>query len=77
MSIEKIIVGTKEYVLQELHEATDLKTREDVLCARNRAFGAILLACRLDGDLYEKLGEWWNEEILEDFNDIMFSKPRA
>ena len=76
MSIEKIIAETKEYVLQELHEATDLKTREDVLCARNRAFGAILLACRLDGDLYEKLGEWWNDEILDEFYTIMDSKPR-
>ena len=65
-----------ELVARELREAESFETREEVLCARNRAFGAVLFAFTLDTSLYAERLDWWNKNILDKFNAIMRTKRK-
>lgn len=62
------------FVSVELNEARNLKTSQEVLCARNRAFGAVLFAFTLDSELYKELLDWWNDDMLDKFNALINEK---
>lgn len=75
MSKDKIKQELINYVESEFAESETVDTTKlGVLCARNRAFGAVMFAFCLDSDLYNELESWWNEDMLERFNSLMNKK---
>ena len=60
----------KSFVLRTLEDAK--KKEEYALNGRNQAYGVIFFACNDLFDTYnEKLANWWDEEILPQFNEII------
>ena len=65
-------IKVKNFVFKELNDAFDLTEKDYVLYARNRAFGVVFFACNELFDIYnEELANWWEEEILPQFNRII------
>ena len=60
----------KDFVLMELNDAK-IKN-EYALNNRNQAFGVVFFACNELFDTYnDKLADWWDKEILPQFNEII------
>lgn len=60
-----------EFVGRELRECREFaRTKEDVLRARDRAFGAVVFVFCLDSSLYREMCEWWNYSMLPQFNSL-------
>ena len=71
---KKLENKVKDFVLKELNDIVynARKEKDYVLCARNRAFGVVFFACNNLFDIYnEELANWWEEEILPQFNEII------
>ena len=59
----------KDYVLKMLQDA---KSGDYALNCRNQAFGVVFFACNELFDTYNnKLADWWDKEILPQFNEII------
>ena len=60
----------KSFVLRTLENAK--KDMEYALNCRNQAYGVVFFSCNDLFDVYdEELANWWDEEILPQFNEII------
>ena len=60
----------KSYVFRTLEDAK--KNKDYALNGRNQAYGVIFFSCNDLFDTYnEELADWWDEEILPQFNEII------
>ena len=63
----------KKYCLEELNHAKRAKNKESALNCRHRAFAVIFFTCNELFDIYnEELSKWWEEEILPQFNELIW-----
>ena len=60
----------KSFVLRTLEDAK--KNKDYALSGRNQAYGVIFFSCNDLFDVYdEDLANWWDKEILPQFNEII------
>ena len=60
----------KSFVFRTLEDAK--KNEEYALSGRNQAYGVIFFSCNYLFDTYNKdLADWWDKEILPQFNEII------
>lgn len=60
----------KSFVSETLEEAK--KDKNYAFGSRNQAYGVIFFSCNNLFDTYnEELADWWDEEILPQFNEII------
>lgn len=68
MDYDKIKEELKGYILKELEIAKEKdSTFQDVLYARNRAYGALMFVNNMVIPYDEELSEWWNNEMRDSF----------
>ena len=61
-----------QFVERELAECKKYsRDKQDVLGYRNRAYGAVAFAFCLNALLYKEMCDWWNDEMLEQFNAVL------
>lgn len=69
MNIKENLV---QFVERELAECKKYsRVKQDVVGYRNRAYGAVSFAFCLDSELYKTMCDWWNDEMLEQFNAVL------
>lgn len=77
MSKDRIKKELVEFVERELREAEQYDTSKlEVLCSRNRAFGAVAFTFCLSSELFTELELWWNNDMLEKFNTLISEKDK-
>ena len=75
MSREEMVLQVKRYI-EDIYRCTTIsyKTASDAMHNRTIAYGAMDFVVTLNGGYDEELARWWNDEMVDKFNELIREK---